>query len=180
MSTVYARILGKRLETLAPEVQALHRQYGTFHGEISVLIPRNPLVRLFARLSGFPAATSAAVPFAFTCEKAKDKDVWIRRVGDNVMTSRLWQTSDGKLAEQIGAVTGVSVLVPTSSGGIALQLRRFCFFACPVPLALAPKVRTQEFGSKGKYCFDVSIRLPVFGAEFVRYTGHLRMLDLQT
>ncbi|WP_146348273.1 DUF4166 domain-containing protein [Phaeobacter marinintestinus] len=172
MTTVYARLLGTRLAQLSDDLQAVHMTHGRFCGRITVSVSQNPVLRHAAGLAGFPPATDDA-PFVFSTHPDGKADIWTRQIGATVMTSRLWITDDGLLAEKMGAVTAISALLITPDGGLALQLRRFQALGCPIPFAAAPRVRATERGQGGAYRFDVAIGLPILRSNLVHYRGHL-------
>lgn len=172
MTTAYARALGPRMSGLAPELRALHGGHGRFEGRITVTLPRNPLLRLMARLAGFPPAADA-VPFVFATEPDGVRDVWTRKIGSHTMTSRLWVTPQGLLAERMGAVTAVSELEVTPEAGLSLRLGAFRVLGCPLPLIIAPRIAATERGEDGRYLFDVEVRLPILKTTLVNYAGFL-------
>ena len=65
--TAYANLLGTQLSELPPACQALHRNYGSWAGTITVETTRAPVLRTLLRLSGLPKEVQNA-PFRFTSQ----------------------------------------------------------------------------------------------------------------
>lgn len=175
MTPAYVQVLGQHMDALAPELRALHSDYGVFQGRVSVETASAAVLRFGAKLAGFPSSDQRDVPFTFSTEPKGDYDLWTRRIGDEVMTSKLWATSDGLLAEHIGGTTGFSQLSVTKDGGLSQQLQRFRVFGCPAPMALAPDIVTREGAKPGQYTFEVTIRVPILKSVLFRYTGFLNV-----
>ncbi len=89
-----------------------------------------------------------------------------------VMETVQWATSEGRLAERIGAVVAISRLVP-AQGGLDLVDWRFRCLGVPVPGCAAPKVVAREHPEAGRYRFEISIGLPWGRAPVLRYHGWL-------
>ncbi|KCV81237.1 hypothetical protein ATO10_13689 [Actibacterium atlanticum] len=172
--TAYANLLGTQLSELPPACQALHRNYGSWAGTITVETTRAPVLRTLLRLSGLPKAVQNA-PFRFTSERDKDHDIWTRQIGDHITVSRLWADDSGQLCEQLGPMRATSQ-VQANATGIQLKIQRMWLLRLPLPAWLAPKVSTRESQVDGQYHFDVMIRVPITGGPLVRYHGHIETL----
>jgi len=167
--TPFAQILGSKLTDCAPEVQALHRDHGTFHGQITVERPQNRLLYALGGLSSLPPPGSHDL----TLNKSPNDtgEIWVRTIGPATMKSTQWAHGD-HVAEKLGAVTAITALTVTE-GTLSMHVTGWRLFSVPMPRSLAPIVSTSETGDRGRYLFDIRIALPLIDAQLTRYHGHL-------
>ena len=167
--TPFAQTLGPDLAACAPEVQALHRSHGTFHGQITVERPRNPLLYALGRLPNLPPQGTHDL----TLEKSPNDrgETWTRTIGPATMRSTQWAHGT-YVAEKLGPVTAIIKLI-VKGGTLSMQVTGWRFCGIPMPRVLAPKVTTRETGEQGRYLFNIRIALPLIDAQLTRYHGHL-------
>lgn len=171
--TVYADILGEAgMAALAPECRRLHGGYGVFHGQITVEVTRNPVLRAVLRLAGFPLAVRDAELRFAKLARGGAREVWSRRMAGQGMETVQWATPDGRLAERMGVMVAMSRLVPVD-GGLDLTDWRFRCLGLPLPGMIAPKVTASERPDTGLYRFEIAIGLPRGDKPVLRYHGWL-------
>lgn len=174
--TVYARVLGPQgMAALAPECRALHAGMGPFFGQITVEVSGNRVLRGLLRVAGFPRPASDA-PLRFERADRGGVEMWSRHIADQTMRTVQWDTSDGCLAERMGAMTAISRLVPVS-GGLDLTEWRFRILGVSLPRWAAPQVTALERPNDGRYCFEIVIRPPWGDTPLVQYRGWLATLE---
>jgi uncharacterized protein DUF4166 len=173
--TLYHQLLGTGFNDLGPACQAIHECHATFAGRITVTLSRNLALKWLARLAGFPDDIQDA-RFFFTTKSRGISEQWVRSIGRHDMTSTLWQTPDGLLAERMGPITAISA-PEVKEGGVELSLQRLRMLGLPVPRALWPSIITREEDQDGQYHFDIRIGLPLTGSQFVAYSGFLLPSD---
>ncbi|WP_299932338.1 DUF4166 domain-containing protein [uncultured Pelagimonas sp.] len=169
--TVYSKWLGDQFDDLPDACQDLHAGYGRFAGRITVSYAPLPFVAKLGRLFGFaPAADDVAL--VFEARQEAGRDYWRRMVGDTPMESELWVTTDGLLAEKLGPVT-VTMRPILQGRQLILRVADFHFGRLAIPSWLQPEIEATEFAEAGRYRFEVTICLPIFGTQIVHYSGWL-------
>ena len=63
--------------------------------------------------------------------------------------------------------------LPVNAGAMHLPVRRGWFLGIPIPRPLLPQSDSKEFAVEERFCFDVSLGLPLGGGLIVRYSGWL-------
>lgn len=161
---LFERILGARFETLAPEVQALHRHAGIRQGEIT--LRASPVMQLF----GFPPPCTDA-PLWFGTREEENVAIWRRQIKDRELRSELWQAGE-LVVERMGLVTVTSELV--IEAGVLSQVPKALRFAdIPLPRVLWPRITAREWGAGGKYHFKIELRAPLVDFVLLAYEGWL-------
>lgn len=128
--------------------------------------------RLIARLFGFPQV-GRSVPARVTIEREGDGEIWVRRFGTAGFASHLSAGgAPGLLVERFGAVS-LDLEASAQSTGFSLAVRRARLGKVPLPPFLTPQTQAlATVDAQGRYTFDVTIALPLFG-RLVRYRGWL-------
>ena len=172
MRRVYAQILGASFDKMPATWRAVHGPFGKVNGEISVTLPRNIVLRLLARLAGFPPACQNT-PFTFETAPHGKGERWIRRIGNHTVTTQIWATPDGLLAERMGPVTAFTALCPNPDGGVDLRLDRMHVLGVALPRALRARITASDGADAGRYGFEIAVHLPFHGNLLASYRGWL-------
>ena len=131
------------------------------------------LARLLAWLFQLPAEavdSSNTVEF----EVSGKGETWTRRVGGRTMRSRQFvgpRSKPGAIVEQFGMLA-FDLDLPIHDGRVDLVIVAGRCLGFPLPGFLLPRVQAFEHVVGGRFCFDVTIGLPVAG-RLVRYRGWL-------
>jgi hypothetical protein len=142
------------------------------HGRVDIEGASNGAARLIACFAGFPGGQRDA-PASVTIEREGDGEIWIRRFGESEFLSHLGAgVKRGTLTERFGALT-FDLDTSADALGFSLAITQARIGAFPLPGFLRPSTRAgaavDEFG---RYHFDVTIALPIFG-RLVGYRGWL-------
>ncbi len=167
---VYRRIMGTQFDSLPAAIRALHELVGDdgAAGLAVVTRGRSRVANLICRIMRFPPTGESELHVAFSEHNGIER--WQRDFGGKRFASEMRQ-SGNLLEERFGPLRFYFDLC-ASDAGIEMLLRKWSVFRIPLPLAIAPRSRAVESVEDGKFSFDVSIAMPVFGA-LVRYKGHL-------
>lgn len=172
---IYRHILGSAFDSLPREVRALHgslieRQWS---GIASVQRGRGLLPRMVAAIIGLPKAAET-IPVAVTFTPDGDGEKWTRTFGRQSFNSRQ-RCGDGRnthlLVERFGIVE-VALALVVDGDRLNLVPRRWSALSIPLPKALLPKGISFETQREGRFCFDVTIALPILG-DVASYQGSL-------
>jgi hypothetical protein len=172
---LYRRMLAGAWDDLPASLRAMHTVIVSHvaHGEAAIERGAGFLPGLVATLFGFPKA-APTVPTSVRFEVRDGVETWTRTFAGRVMRSRQWQGRgrwEGLLCERFGPfIFGLALL--TGDGNLRLLVRRWAFFGCPLPIAVAPRGDAFEAERDGRFRFDVAIMLPLIGT-IVRYRGWL-------
>jgi hypothetical protein len=131
----------------------------------------HPLARLIGRMMRFPAQGDYPLHVAFAGYSGKER--WTRDFGGHCFTSELSQAGDG-VAERFGPLRFVFDLL-SDPGGLQMVLRGWTLFGIPMPRLLGPRIEAREWQDKGRFRFDVRVRLPLIGP-VIDYTGWLESI----
>lgn len=171
MTPLFARVLGEDAFAALPgAVRRLH-EGGSFEGEAGVEGPEGVLARFAAWVVGFPAG-SARVPVRVTITPDAHGETWERDFGGRRFRSRMVPMAAG-LEERFGPFA-FRIGVPADATGLRVVVRGWRCLGIPLPLILAPlgdAVETED--EAGRFCFDVTVRLPLGLGQVVRYRGWL-------
>jgi hypothetical protein len=106
-----------------------------------------------------------------------DQMIWSRTFDGRVFEST-FRRDDDFLVEKMGPLS--LYLQPIAEGGrLVYRLIATQLGPITLPAALAPSVTAWESERDGKYQFEVSVSLPLFG-KLVRYSGSLDLEVLAT
>ena len=174
-ASLYQRHLGPAYARLPNLVQVLHapgpeRIWG---GRAQVVRGTNPLARLIGWMHGFPPA-SPSVPVQVRMSELDDGELWERDFGGVRFRSTQHRGEGrdaGLIVEKFGAIR-VALAIFLRDDRLVLLPRQWAFLGIPMPRALLPKGESYEMEADGRFCFDVQIRLPLFGL-IVSYQGWL-------
>ncbi|KPF66946.1 hypothetical protein IP88_12510 [alpha proteobacterium AAP81b] len=168
--SLYRRLLGSDFDRLPPLLRDMHAGDAvlTAAGEAVVERGANRLARLLASAAGFPPAGRYGLQVTFT--PTGDAEVWTRRYGDHVMTSRL-AAQRGRLVERFGPFRFAFTLTADAAGLAQHDAGWWCL-GVPLPRWLGPRTLAREWQADGRFCLDVAIELPLLGL-MVAYRGWL-------
>lgn len=167
---VYRRIMGTQFDLLPAAIRALHELVGDdgAAGQAVVTRGQTRVAKLICNIMRFPPAGASELHVAFSEHNGIER--WERDFGGKRFASELRQRGN-LLEERFGPLRFYFDLV-ASDAGLEMLLRKWSVFHIPLPLSIAPRSRAIEFVEDGKFSFDVSIAMPLFGA-LVRYKGYL-------
>lgn len=176
---IYRRILGSAFDSLPDEVKALHDSLNErqWSGTASVQRGRGLLARMVATVIGFPnAAETISVAVKFTPDG--DGERWTRTFGRQSFNSRQ-RCGNGRnahlLVERFGIVE-IALALVVDGDRLTLIPRRWSVVGIPLPKCLLPQGVSFETQRNGRFCFDVTITLPIVG-HIVSYQGWLNRID---
>lgn len=184
---LYAQVLGTAWAQLPAPLRTVHGAAGsgTVAGTADIERGAHPLARLVAALFRFPAA-GQAVPLRVTFHRDAEGETWERQFGpvpgpgpgraDRPQRMRSRQSAgrgrrEHLLVERFGPASFAIALV-WRDGQLQLVLRGWSLLGLPLPLWLAPRVRSFETVRDGRFGFFVEIMHPLCGL-IVRYQGTL-------
>ncbi|HEY0311568.1 MAG TPA: DUF4166 domain-containing protein [Allosphingosinicella sp.] len=167
---LYARAMGAAFEALPPAVRGLHDVCADSgaSGEAVVTRGRGQVVRLLARLMGFPPEGRWPLHVAFAARGGTE--AWTRDYGGHIMKSEL-SFRPGGVTERFGPVRLAFDLLP-HRGGLDMRPAGWSLFGIPLPRVLAPRIVATEREEEGRFFFDVAAALPLVGP-VVHYRGWL-------
>lgn len=167
---VYRRVMGTQFDVLPAAIPALHELVGDdgAAGHAMVTRGRSRVAKLICGIMGFPPAGESELHVAFSERDGIER--WERDFNGRRFASEMRQRGN-LLEERFGPLRFYFDLC-ASDAGLEMQLRKWSVFRIPLPLLIAPRSRAVESVENGKFRFDVSIDMPLFGP-LVRYKGHL-------
>lgn len=172
--SLFGRALGPDIARLPEVVRAAHTPDPVVRlvGQARATGAETAGGGLLARLFGFPTELSH-VPAEVEIRQVGDGEVWIRRFGRSLFTSRLSAGGEpGVLVERFGPFA-FNLAISAGPDGFDLAVEGWRIFGLPAPRRFAPTTEARGFGTPdGGYGFDVTIALAPFG-RLVRYSGRL-------
>jgi len=176
LEPVFRTALGTRFADLPALVRQLHDSTDAtrWSGSAEVEAGTHPLARLIRRLIGFPAA-GHSLPVQVEVVRDGAQEIWTRRFGSKTFHSVLAHhgaANAGEVTERFGPLRFV-IALSLQEGRLAYPVTRGWCFGLPLPRALLPRSDSVEYADGGRFCFDVSVRMPLIGL-IVRYRGWLR------
>ena len=168
---LFGKVLGPDIQFLPPLVRRVHGgQSLHLKGRAAIDGARHWAGRLIARLFGFPGTTPDAEA-DILLERQADQEVWIRRFGGKAFRSVLRPASSPRrLFERFGILRFELEMTPRRSG-FELSIVGWSLGPLRLPGRWAPTAPARAFvDDKGRYRFDVAIKLPWVG-QIVRYRG---------
>lgn len=172
---IYRRVLGSAFDSLPSDVKALHdnldeRQWS---GSASVQRGRGLAARMIASIMGFPKAAET-IPVSVTFTPVGDGEKWTRTFGRQSFYSQQ-KCGNGRnahlLVERFGIVD-IALALVVDGDRLNLVPRRWSVVGLPLPKFLLPRGISFETQREGRFCFDVTIALPIVG-HIVSYQGSL-------
>ncbi len=155
-------------------VLALHKGAGQrqFEGRARIERGTHPIVRMGLWLSGFPPE-GQDVLVTLTIRVGDETSEWVRDFGGHITRSRLWfETDRVEVGEQLGPFR-LRLALSVEEDQLCMTVAGFSLWGIPLPRWCHPISETREFeDGKGRFCFDVSGRMPGLGL-IIRYIGHL-------
>ena len=173
-SGLFQRALLDRWSELPPEVRRLHTiaGRGRFVGVAKVERGSGFVAALAAWFFGFPRAGDR-IPLTLTKYRARAGEVWERNFGGAVFQSYCTPSNRKYHYRERFWLFNFEQELPVEAGAMYLPVRRGWFLGVPIPRPLLPQSDSKEFAADGRFCFDVSLGLPLSGAPIVRYSGWL-------
>lgn len=168
---LYRRVMGEDFDRLPAAIRAMHEVAGELNatGEARIERGRNPIGRLIAWLSSFPAA-GTRISLHVRMSEDDGVETWTRTFDGHRMRSELSARGD-RLVERFGPYRFGFVL-RAAPDALEMDLDRWWCGPLPLPRALAPKSPAREYVEGRRFHFDVPIALPLIGT-VVRYRGWL-------
>lgn len=157
---------------LPTAVLDLHTQPGRFKGRCQVTRGRGMLIALALRIGRFPP-TGEDLPVSLTTQKVGEDWLWRRNFAGHLTQSRLsFDAGWNCVREQIGGLT-IWIRPVWRQDRLGIEVVRMKICGLPCPKALLPQSFSFEWqDAQGRFCFDISARLPWFGS-LIRYHGWL-------
>ena len=173
---LYERVLGRAFASLPEAVRRAHQPgWGArFSGEAQVEGAEGILARMGAAVFRLPSA-ARRVPVSVEIVAEAGQERWVRRFGPGRFFSVLSASSvPGRVVERFGPFRFELDLLVGTRGVVGMPMRAWRLGPVPLPLALAPvSIATEHVDAKGRFCFDVEMRLPLGLGRLVRYRGWL-------
>ena len=142
-----------------------------WHGAATVTAGSSLLARLVRALAGFPPSAEI-VPLTVEMTPNAGGEIWRRRFGDHLLTSRLGPgRAPGTVKETLSAVTVSMRLVPDERG-VQQVTESVHLLGVPLPRLLWPALDVREGADGDQYLFRVAMHL--WGALLLRYEGYLQ------
>jgi len=156
-------------------VQQAHR--GTIRLSGNAKVERGKgLGGLIALILGLPKSNPKA-DLVVTAWHFPDQIVWSRSFDGKAFES-IFRKDDDLLVERMGPLS--LYLQPMCEGGrLVYRLLGTQIGPIPLPRFLAPSMHAWESEKDGKYMFEVTVGLPLFG-QVIRYSGSLDLEVMAT
>jgi hypothetical protein len=171
---LFTRALGAEAFARLPEaLRAVHSPgwWQAASGLAEVDGPTGPLAALVAKVFGFP--TAGRMPVRVEIEATEHGERWTRHFGPRRLTSQLSTRRARHVQERFGPFA-FDLALPNDATGLRLEMRGWHALGIPLPRRLAPLGNAAEgVDAKGRFIFDVEIRLPLGLGRVVRYRGWL-------
>ena len=173
-----ARVLGEAFARLSIEVRTAHSGETLFlAGRANADVGSGWVPALIRVLFGFPRpGWDMPVSLAFSTDES-GRDSWRRDFGGRRYSSMMGVGSGrraGLLVERQQLFTWVFRLSVDADARLILELVAADILGIPMPWVLAPRCRAFETGADGKFTFDITVDLPVFG-RLIRYWGVMEL-----
>ena len=174
--SLYRRVLGSGFDVLPGPVQRLHTPgWGLrARGIAAIDGPAGGVARLVALLFRFPPA-GESVPLEVALTPSSGRERWVRRFGRMQFASVLSASRmPGGIVERFGPFSFELALEVAAAGVVGMPVRGWRVGPIPLPLAFAPlSVVSETVDDRGRFRFDVELRLPLNLGRLVRYRGWL-------
>lgn len=171
--TLYQALLGDEFEILPTQIRALHNNVRKAAGRADFTRGKSPLARLICAISRVPV-TGQDVVIETRFDPIDEGERWTRNFsGRSFITELTIARSDtpGILYEQFGPLK-FRVKVIAHSAGVDLIPDGVSAWGIPLPRLFCPEAVGLERVRDNRYCFDVTVRVPLAG-EVLSYQGWL-------
>jgi len=173
-----ARVLGDAFADLPAEVQSAHcGEMLLLTGKANADVGPGCIPALIRTLFGFPRpGRDMPVSIAFSTDAA-GRDSWRRDFDGRRYSSRMEPGSGrraGLLVERQQLFTWVFRLSVDADRRLILDVVAADILGMPIPWALAPRCHAFETGADGRFTFDITVDLPVFG-RLIHYSGVMEL-----
>ena len=178
-SPLYRTILGNAWTAMPAPLRAIHdvRSRSAAKGNGSIHRGEGRLARWVARAMKLPES-AADVPVFVTFDAREGRETWRRTFGDATFSSvqkRGSGRADRLVEERFGMLTfGLALVLDRDR--LSLVLRRWRFFALPLPMFLAPDVEAFEYSDNGIFHFYVKVSHFLTGP-IIAYAGWLEPVE---
>lgn len=169
--------LGSAFERLPDCVRWLHRGASTqARGVARVQGDPRWRARALRAIARLPAPTDS-IALAFEVDAHAAGETWLRRFGDRVMRSELRRSPRvaHALEERLGPVR-LSFACEIRDERLHWLLRELRVFGLALPPRWFRDLRASCGDERGRYAFDIDVRLPLVGL-LVAYSGWLEAVD---
>ena len=173
-ASAVAQVLGDAFASLPVEVRTAHGgETLLLTGKANADVGRGWVQALIRALFGFPRpGQGMPVSIAFSTDAA-GRDSWRRDFDGRRYSSRMEPGTGrraGLLVERQQLFTWVFRLSVDAERRLILDVVAAEFLRIPIPWVLAPRCHAFETGADGRFTFDITVDLPVFG-RLIRYWG---------
>ncbi len=170
---LYRCVLGDGFDVLPKAVRRGHEVLGTkiMHGRVDVLRGKNPLSQLVAGIIGF-AKTGTDRPITISMDVSDGQETWTRTIDGKSFRSVLSQgLKPNVIFEKFGPLK-FKMKFRIEDEKLHYDIISATLLGLPYPKFLLPHSITHERAERGKFIFDVEIRLPLLG-RLIAYKGWL-------
>lgn len=172
---IYRQVLGTAFDALAPDIKEFHDGTGAreWSGTASVTRGNSWFALAVCKFFRFPTET-ARVSVRVRITPTEGKEIWQRTFGPKTFSSVQWcgeGRDDLLLMERFGPIA-VALALIVEENRLRFIPRNWYLLGARMPRLFMPGGLSFEAGRNGRFCFDVEIRLPVFGL-IVAYKGEL-------
>lgn len=169
-----ARVLGGAFDRLPAEVRSVHSgETLLLTGRAHADVGRGWIPAVIRTLFGFPRpGRDMPVSIAFSTD-AIGRDSWRRNFDGRRYSSRMEPGTGrraGLLVERQQLFTWIFHLSVDAERRLILEVVAADFLGIPIPRGLTPRCHAFETGADGRFTFDITVDIPVFG-RLIRYWG---------
>lgn len=180
MRSALARVLGDAFTRLPAEVRTAHGgETLLLTGKANADVGPGWITALIRATFGFPrAGRDMPVTIAFSTD-ASGRDYWRRDFDGRKYASRMEVGAGrdaGLLVERQQIFTWIFRLSVDAERRLILEVVACAVLGIPMPRWLSPRCFAFETGAVGRFTFDITVDVPVFG-RLIRYWG---VMDLPT
>jgi len=174
MSSAIARVVGEAFAMLPVEVRTAHGGERLFlTGKASADVGSGWIAALIRAVFGFPrAGRDMPVAIAFSTD-ASGRDYWRRDFDGREYASRMEAGAGryaGLLVERQQLFTWIFQLNVDEERRLILEVVACAVLGIPMPRWLSPRCFAFETGAAGRFTFDITVDVPIFG-RLIHYWG---------
>jgi len=145
--------------------------HAVWEGRCDVERGRGPIKAIILAIAGFPPA-GQGVLLRMETDTHAGQSRWTRSFGGRKMVSSQRLTPGG-IEERFGPIRITMALI-ARDGGLDVKVVHLSVLGLPLPRRLLPRSVSREYqDAEGRFCFDISGDIPLFG-RLIRYHGWLR------